>query len=142
MAKHDRLQLLVNNAGLILGKRIVTADGLEAQFVTNYLSHFLLTNLLLPTLQASAPSRIVNVSSSVHYQGHMHFDDLLLERGYSAIKAYCQSKLAQRQRGRECFGRDASHRDECQVRAILDDLRVTQLELTVQSRHDRRVVFA
>lgn len=94
-AKYDCLRLLVNNAGLILGKRVVTPDGLEAQFVINYLSQFLLTNLLLPTLKASAPSRIVNVSSSAHYQGHMHFDDLQLARGYSAIKAYCQSKLAQ-----------------------------------------------
>ncbi len=94
-AKHDRLRILVNNAGLILGKRIVTADGLEAQFVINYLSQFLLTNLLLPALKTAAPSRIVNVSSSAHYQGHMHFDDLQLERGYSSIKAYSQSKLAQ-----------------------------------------------
>ena len=80
--KHDRLHLLVNNAGLLLGKRIVTPDGLEATFAVNYLSHFLLTFLLLDTLKASAPSRIVNVSSSAHYSGHMHFDDLQLEHGY------------------------------------------------------------
>src|SRR6266446_6199779 len=78
-AKHDRLHILMNNAGLILGKRIVTPDGLEAQFVVNYLSHFLLTNLLLPTVKASTPSRIINVSSSAHYQGHMYIDDLQLE---------------------------------------------------------------
>jgi NAD(P)-dependent dehydrogenase (short-subunit alcohol dehydrogenase family) len=93
--KHDRLHLLVNNAGLILGRRIVTPDGLETTFVVNYLSHFLLTYLLLYTLKASNPSRIVNVSSSAHYQGRMHFDDLQLESGYSSIRSYAQSKLAQ-----------------------------------------------
>jgi NAD(P)-dependent dehydrogenase (short-subunit alcohol dehydrogenase family) len=95
ITKHDKLHILMNNAGLILGKRIVTPDGLEAQFVINYLSHFLLTNLHLPTLKRSAPSRIINVSSSAHYQGHMCFDDLQLEHGYSSYKAYSQSKLAQ-----------------------------------------------
>ena len=93
--KHDKLHLLVNNAGLILGKRVVTPEGLEATFVVNYLSHFLLTNLLLDTLKASAPSRIVNVSSSAHYSGHMYFDDLQLGHGYSSMKSYSQSKLAQ-----------------------------------------------
>ena len=92
---HPMIHILVNNAGLILGKRIVTPDGLESTFVVNYLSHFLLTYLLLDTLKASAPSRIVNVSSSAHYQGHMDFDDLQEERGYGAAKSYSQSKLAQ-----------------------------------------------
>jgi retinol dehydrogenase 14 len=93
--KHDKLHVLVNNAGLILGKRIVTPDGLESTFVVNYLSHFLLTYLLLDTLKASAPSRIVNVSSSAHYTGHLNFDDLQEEKSYGAIKSYSQSKLAQ-----------------------------------------------
>ncbi|MGA2664483.1 MAG: SDR family oxidoreductase [Nitrososphaerales archaeon] len=90
-----RLDVLINNAGLILGKRTVTGDGLETTFAVNYLSHFLLTNLLLEKIKAAAPSRIINVSSSASDSGHMHFDDLQLERGYSAIKAYGQSKLAQ-----------------------------------------------
>jgi NAD(P)-dependent dehydrogenase (short-subunit alcohol dehydrogenase family) len=93
--QHDKLQVLVNNAGLILGKRTVTADGLETTFVVNYLSHFLLTNLLLDTLKASAPSRIVNVTSDAHYDGHMVFDDLQGEKRYGAMRSYSQSKLAQ-----------------------------------------------
>ena len=91
--KHNRLDLLVNNAAVVEGSRIVTKDGLEEVFVVNYLSQFLLTNLLLDTLKVSAPSRVVNVTSSVH--AHIDFDDLQMERGYNAIKSYGQSKLAQ-----------------------------------------------
>ena len=89
------LHVLINNAGLILGKRTVTADGLETTFEVNYLSHFLLTNLLLDTLKANAPSRIINVSSSAHTGGHIDFDDLQEEKSYSAMGSYSQSKLAQ-----------------------------------------------
>ena len=92
---HQRLDVLVNNAGLILGKRIVTSDGLETTFQVNYLSHFLLTNLLLEVLKKSAPSRVVNVTSDAHYGGKMDFDDLQGERGYRAMRSYSQSKLAQ-----------------------------------------------
>ncbi len=93
--KHDKLNVLVNNAGLIMGKRVITVDGLETTFEVNYLSHFLLTNLLLDTMKTSAPSRIVNVTSDAHYNGRMDFDDLQEEKGYSAMKSYSQSKLAQ-----------------------------------------------
>src|SRR5579875_2392703 len=93
--KHDRLHVLVNNAGLILGHRVVTVDGMEETFEVNYLSHFLLTLLLLDTLKASAPSRIVNVTSAAHYTGHIDFDDLQEERKYGAMRSYCQYKLAQ-----------------------------------------------
>src|SRR5579875_470942 len=93
--KHDRLHVLVNNAGLILGHRVVTVDAMEETFEVNYLSHFLLTLLLLDTLKASAPSRIVNVTSAAHYTGHIDFDDLQEERKYGAMRSYCQSKLAQ-----------------------------------------------
>jgi NAD(P)-dependent dehydrogenase (short-subunit alcohol dehydrogenase family) len=94
--KHDgKLSILVNNAGLILGKRTETPDGLETTFVVDYLSHFLLTNLLLDALKSSAPSRIVNVTSDAHYSGHIDFDDLQEKRKYSAMKSYCQAKLAQ-----------------------------------------------
>ncbi len=93
--KYDKLHVLVNNAGLIIGKRIITTDKLETTFQVNYLSHFLLTNLLLDTLKASAPSRVVNVSSTAHYLGHMDFADLQGEKHYSAMKSYSQSKLAQ-----------------------------------------------
>jgi NAD(P)-dependent dehydrogenase (short-subunit alcohol dehydrogenase family) len=89
------LHVLMNNAGLILGKRTVTKDGLETTFVVNYLSHFLLTGLLLGTLKANAPSRIINVSSDAHTGGHIDFDDLQEEKSYSALRSYSQSKLAQ-----------------------------------------------
>ena len=95
LATGGRLDVLINNAGLILGRRTVTREGLETTFVVNYLSHFLLTNLLLQRIEAAAPSRIINVTSNASASAHMHFDDLQLERGYSAIKAYGQSKLAQ-----------------------------------------------
>ncbi len=93
--KHQKLHLLVNNAGLIIGRRVPTQDGLESTFQVNYLSHFLLTHLLLDALKASAPSRIVNVTSDAHFDGHMNFEDLQEENGYGAMKSYCQSKLAQ-----------------------------------------------
>jgi NAD(P)-dependent dehydrogenase (short-subunit alcohol dehydrogenase family) len=92
---HAKLHVLVNNAGLILGKRTQTVDGLEETFEVNYLSHFLLTNLLLDTMKSSAPSRIVNVTSDAHYDGHIDFDDLQEEKRYGAMRSYCQSKLAQ-----------------------------------------------
>lgn len=92
---HDKLHVLVNNAGLIIGRRIVTEDGLEETFQVNYLSHFLLTNLLLDTMKKSAPSRIVNVSSSAHYSGHIDYDNLNGERKYSTLRAYSDSKLEQ-----------------------------------------------
>jgi len=95
LATHDRLNILVNNAGTIIGKRNITSEGFEETFVTNYLSHFLLTNLLLDVLKKSAPSRIINVSSSAHHSGHMNFEDLQGEKRYSAMNSYSQSKLAQ-----------------------------------------------
>jgi NAD(P)-dependent dehydrogenase (short-subunit alcohol dehydrogenase family) len=92
--KYPRLDVLVNNAGLFNQRRVLTADGYENTFETNYLSSFLLTNLLLDLLKESAPSRIVNVSSVGHYGGHINFDDLNLEKNYGGWKAYGQSKLA------------------------------------------------
>jgi NAD(P)-dependent dehydrogenase (short-subunit alcohol dehydrogenase family) len=89
------LHVLVNNAGIILGKRTITVDGLETTFEANYLSHFLLTNLLLGNMKTNAPSRIINVSSSAHTGGDIDFDDLQEEKGYGAMKSYSQSKLAQ-----------------------------------------------
>jgi NAD(P)-dependent dehydrogenase (short-subunit alcohol dehydrogenase family) len=92
---HSSLHVLVNNAGLVRLKRSVTADGFEMTFQVNYLSHFLLTNLLLDLLKESAPSRIVNVSSASHFGRSIDLDDLQLSRGYGVMKAYSRSKLAQ-----------------------------------------------
>jgi NAD(P)-dependent dehydrogenase (short-subunit alcohol dehydrogenase family) len=92
--KYSRLHVLINNAGLFNQRRNITTDGYENTFATNYLAPFLLTNLQLGTLKASAPSRIINVSSVGHYNGHINFDDLNLEKEYGGWKAYGQSKLA------------------------------------------------
>jgi NAD(P)-dependent dehydrogenase (short-subunit alcohol dehydrogenase family) len=89
------LGVLVNNAGIALGdrERRLSRDGYELTFAVNYLSHFLLTILLLPLLRRSAPARIVNVASIG--QSPIDFDDVMLERGYEPFRAYAQSKLAQ-----------------------------------------------
>lgn len=92
-----RLELLVNNAGIGTSGggpgRQTTVDGYELRFTVNYLAGFLLTNLLLPLIVKSAPARIVNVSSAG--QQAIDFGDVMLVRGYSGGRAYCQSKLAQ-----------------------------------------------
>src|ERR671911_1143431 len=93
LSEHDRLDVLVNNAGIIARERQETEDGVELTFAVNYLSHFLLTSLLLPLLKASAPARVVNVASAG--QSPIDFDDPMLKRGYDAMRAYSQSKLAQ-----------------------------------------------
>ncbi|NTF82180.1 SDR family NAD(P)-dependent oxidoreductase [Agrobacterium rhizogenes] len=94
---HDRLDILVNNAGIGTGGgnagRQVSRDGHELRFAVNYLAGFLLTRRLLPLLKASGPARIVNVSSAG--QQSIDFSDVMLTRGYSGVRAYCQSKLAQ-----------------------------------------------
>ncbi|XP_066280171.1 retinol dehydrogenase 12-like [Branchiostoma lanceolatum] len=92
--KEGRMDLLINNAGIMMCPQWKTEDGFEMQFGTNHLGHFLLTNLLLDLLKKSAPSRVVTVSSTGHQFGKMHFDDLNLENGYEPMKAYGQSKLA------------------------------------------------
>ncbi len=91
----DTLDVLVNNAGIGTdgNARQVGADGFELRFAVNYLAGFLLTRLLLPLLETRAPSRIVNVASIG--QRAIDFDDVMLTRGYSGVRAYCQSKLAQ-----------------------------------------------
>ena len=91
---YPRLDVLVNNAGGFWAHRHVTADGLEHTFALNHLAPFLLTSLLLDRLIASAPARIVNVSSAAHTRGRIDFDDLQGERNYSGQRAYSQSKLA------------------------------------------------
>ncbi|TQK30388.1 SDR family NAD(P)-dependent oxidoreductase [Arthrobacter sp. SLBN-53] len=94
-AAHERIDLLINNAGVMTPPKSTTADGFELQFGTNHLGHFALTGLLLDTLLDTPGSRIVTVSSNGHKMGGaIHFDDLQWERSYSRIGAYAQSKLA------------------------------------------------
>src|SRR5712691_4764876 len=94
LAKYPKLHVLVNNAGIFLPKRMVTVDGLETTFTTNHLGHFLLTNLLLDRIKASAPSRVINITSDAHKGAEMDFEDLMGEKKFSGFKAYGQSKLA------------------------------------------------
>jgi NAD(P)-dependent dehydrogenase (short-subunit alcohol dehydrogenase family) len=96
--RHDRLDTLVNNAGIGTaapgeGRRVESADGYELRFAVNYLAGYLLTRLLADLLERSAPARIVNVSSAG--QAPIDFEDVMLERHYDGVQAYCQSKLAQ-----------------------------------------------
>jgi NAD(P)-dependent dehydrogenase (short-subunit alcohol dehydrogenase family) len=98
LAAEPRLDALVNNAGIGTahpgdGRRLESADGHELRFAVNYLAGYLLTRRLLGLLERSAPARIVNVASAG--QARIDFDDVMLERGYSAGRAYAQSKLAQ-----------------------------------------------
>ena len=93
-ARHERLHLLINNAGVYLTKRTESEDGLESTFAINHLGPFLLTSLLLDILKASSPSRIVNVTSDAHKGANIHFDDLQGEKRFSGWQAYGQSKLA------------------------------------------------
>jgi len=93
-AGHERLHILVNNAGAVFANRTLTGDGIEATFALNHLGYFLLTQLLLDLLVKSAPARVINVASAAHYRGTMDFDDLGFERGYKIMRAYSRSKLA------------------------------------------------
>ena len=92
--KHDELHLLINNAGTWETKKRLTEDGIEMNFAVNHLAPFLLTNLLLDTIVASAPARIVNVSSAAHKQATMNVDDLEGKQRWSSMRSYSQSKLA------------------------------------------------
>ncbi|RNA31783.1 retinol dehydrogenase 13-like [Brachionus plicatilis] len=92
--KEERIDVLINNAGVSICPKWTTKDGYELQFGVNYLGHFLLTNLLLDKIKKSAPSRIVNVASIVYIFGKIKWDDLNSEKSYGPIIAYCNSKLA------------------------------------------------
>lgn len=93
--KYNRLDVLINNAGAWFTSREETVDGYEMTFALNHLSYFLLTNLLLDVLKASAPARIINVSSEAHMSVSMDFDDLQNKKSFTGgFKPYSQSKLA------------------------------------------------
>ena len=92
-ARYQHLDVLVNDAGAIFLRRELSADGIEMTFAVNHLAYFLLTNLLLDTLKASAPTRIVNVASNSHLGQHLDFDNLQLKHGYNPMRAYGRSKL-------------------------------------------------
>jgi len=94
LAEDTRLDVLVNNAGIMMPPRILTVQGHELQFGVNHLAHFALTGMLLPCLRQSASGRIVTISSDLHKRGRIHFDDLAGARRYGRIDFYAQSKFA------------------------------------------------
>jgi NAD(P)-dependent dehydrogenase (short-subunit alcohol dehydrogenase family) len=91
---YKSLDVLINNAGVILPGYHTTQDGFELQFGVNHLGHFLLTNRLLDLITKSAPARIINISSGAHKLGKIHFEDVNLKKNYTLWRAYSQSKLA------------------------------------------------
>ena len=94
LASLERIDVLINNAGLVLGERRVTQDGFEHVFAVNHLAPFLLTNLLLPELTGSAPARVVTVTSDAHSAASLDLDDPSLEHGWNSWRSYANSKLA------------------------------------------------
>lgn len=94
LTKYDQLHVLVNDAGVVMQYPQLTSEGIETTFAVNHLAPFLLTNLLLELLKASAPSRIITVSSNSQAVGKINFEDLNLTKDFNALRAYFQSKLA------------------------------------------------
>jgi NAD(P)-dependent dehydrogenase (short-subunit alcohol dehydrogenase family) len=92
--RYNRLDVLVNNAGGFFSRRQESLDGIELTWALNHLNYFMLTQLLLDTILASAPARVINVSSNAHLGGQINFDDLQARRGYFGWRVYAQSKLA------------------------------------------------
>jgi NAD(P)-dependent dehydrogenase (short-subunit alcohol dehydrogenase family) len=92
--KTGSLHVLVNNAGIIVGKRELSVDGIEMTFAVNYLACFMLTNLLVDLLKQGAPARVVNMTSSLHKAVRLDFDNLQGEKKYNRDRIYAQSKLA------------------------------------------------
>jgi NAD(P)-dependent dehydrogenase (short-subunit alcohol dehydrogenase family) len=93
-SKHDRLHILVNNAGIIMDKRQLSVDGIEMTFAVSYIAYFMLTNLLLDLLKYSAPARVVSLTSAIHRAVRLDFENLQGEKKYNRDRVYAQSKLA------------------------------------------------
>jgi NAD(P)-dependent dehydrogenase (short-subunit alcohol dehydrogenase family) len=139
-AQYDRLDILMNNAGLMIPPYGRTADGFESQFGTNHLGHFALAGLLLPKLLATPDSRVVTVSSGAYLSGRIHFDDLQSERRYNPWLAYAQSKLANILFMEELQRRlDAAHADVISV-ASHPGYAVTNLQRHMNGFFDVTVV--
>lgn len=94
LAAFEQLDLLINNAGIMVPPYVCTEDGFESQMAANYFGHFLLTSLLLPLMETTGQARIVSLSSIAHRDGFIQFDDINFEQKYSRMQAYRQSKLA------------------------------------------------
>jgi NAD(P)-dependent dehydrogenase (short-subunit alcohol dehydrogenase family) len=93
IGKHNRLDVLINNAGAVFSKRETTFDGFESTFAVDYLGMFLLTHELLPLLRSSAPSRIINLSSGLYKSGRLDLNDLQDEKTYNGMQVYANAKL-------------------------------------------------
>ncbi|XP_053469120.1 retinol-DH_like_SDR_c domain-containing protein isoform X2 [Ictalurus furcatus] len=134
IATEDRLDILINNAGVMMCPHSLTVDGYETQFAVNHLGHFLLTVLLLDMLKTSAPSRVVNVSSIAHKGGKIHFNDLnFTKTPYDSLISYRQSKLANM-----LFTRELARRTKgsgVTVYALHPGVIHTELGRYVQTRH-------
>jgi NAD(P)-dependent dehydrogenase (short-subunit alcohol dehydrogenase family) len=94
LSTHEHIDVLINNAGIYTTSKAITSDGFEMTFAVNHLAHFLLTNLLLDRIKASAPARIITVSSSAHSDARFDIDNLNAEKKFHGWGAYCISKLA------------------------------------------------
>ncbi len=133
-----RLDLLINNAGVMAPPRRQTADGFESQFGTNHLGHFALTGLLLGRLSAAPAPRVVTLSSGMHRIGRLSFDDLQRERGYNNWLAYGQSKLANLMFAIELARRAVTHDSALLSLAAHPGYAATNLQFAGPSRRHER----
>lgn len=92
--KYERIDVLINNAGILKNKREITSEGIEMNMAVNFLAPYLLSRLLLPKLENSGSARIINLNSELHRKGKIDFSNFMLGKGYSSSKAYNNSKLA------------------------------------------------